>query len=84
HRRGTKNNLEMYANESHRSLTVSNIKCPIEVKSFIDQVFDQGHLIASGYGDLKNSYFRIGHMGILQEKDIEDLLQKIQEILHHD
>ncbi|PCJ20709.1 MAG: hypothetical protein COB02_04060 [Candidatus Cloacimonadota bacterium] len=79
-----KNNFDLYAKKNHRSLTVSNIKSPMNVKQLIQKVFAQGILIASGYGDLKEDYFRIGHMGMLNKKNIEDLLQIIQEILDND
>ncbi|MCO4781834.1 MAG: aminotransferase class V-fold PLP-dependent enzyme [Candidatus Cloacimonetes bacterium] len=78
------NSLTLYANKNYRSLSVSNIECPMVVGELIDKTFAKGHLIASGYGTLKGSHFRIGHMGMVNKENIEDLLQDLQEILSND
>ena len=38
-------------------------------------------VISSGYGDLKDSTFRIAHMGDTQMSDLEELLANMDEFL---
>lgn len=49
----------------HRSPTVSTIQLPVDLTSdeFMSRVASRGIRIASGYGKLKSTTFRIGHMG---------------------
>lgn len=49
----------------NRSPTVSTIKLPagVEADDFLRRVASQGFQVASGYGKLKATTFRIGHMG---------------------
>lgn len=49
----------------HRSPTVSTIRLPvgIEMEDFLEKVASHGVRVASGYGKLKGTTFRIGHMG---------------------
>ena len=49
----------------HRSPTVSTIQLPTDFSSeeFLSRVASRGIRIASGYGKLKSTTFRIGHMG---------------------
>jgi predicted phosphoserine aminotransferase len=74
--------LDIMAPEGHRSPTVTCIKVPdgwtgprvaAEAKS-------RGFQIATGYGRLKDSSFRIGHMGDHTVEEVEDLLEALEEI----
>src|SRR5688572_3404322 len=74
--------LEIMAPEGHRSPTVTCIKAPdgwtgprvaAECKA-------RGFQIATGYGRLKDSSFRIGHMGDHTVEEVEDLLEALEEI----
>ena len=51
--------------EGHRSPTVSTIQLPAGTNAdeFLRKVRSQGITVASGYGKLKATTFRIGHMG---------------------
>ena len=55
----------LVADEAHRSPTVSTIKLPdgVSGKQFVAKVKAQGIQVASGYGKMADTSFRIGHMG---------------------
>jgi aspartate aminotransferase-like enzyme len=47
----------------------------------MERLIKSGMTIANGYGRLANETFRIGHMGEIQEKDLENLLAQIDDFL---
>lgn len=57
--------IDILAAEGHRSPTVSTITLPQDLKSadVVQAVGRRGFVIGSGYGKLKDSTIRIGHMG---------------------
>jgi aspartate aminotransferase-like enzyme len=57
--------IDILAPEGHRSPTVTTITLPEGLKSadVVDAVARRGFVIGSGYGKLKDSTIRIGHMG---------------------
>jgi aspartate aminotransferase-like enzyme len=57
--------IDILAPEGHRSPTVSTITLPDGLKSadVVDAVARRGFVIGSGYGKLKDTTIRIGHMG---------------------
>ncbi|MFX1297385.1 MAG: pyridoxal-phosphate-dependent aminotransferase family protein [Promethearchaeota archaeon] len=64
--------LELFAEESFASNTITSIKVPPKIKSkeLIDEIKRLGILIADGQGKIKGKIIRIAHMNIVQEKDI--------------
>ncbi len=50
---------------SQRSPTVSTLRLPknVNAEAFLGKVRSRGIIVASGYGKLKSTTFRIGHMG---------------------
>src|SRR5690606_30944814 len=54
--------ITVFAAEGHRSPTVSCIATP-EPGRVVSEMFDRGWVIGGGYGKIKDSTFRIGHMG---------------------
>ena len=75
--------LSMYAPEGYRSQTVTTIKNErginvSELNAFLKQ---REMRIAGGYGPIKESTFRIAHMGEIQMEDIEKLLAAMEEYL---
>ena len=69
--------------EGRRSWTVSCLTLP-EAKNGRDiqyAMIDRGWTIASGYGDLKKSTIRIGHMGDHSEEELTQLLCVLEEVL---
>jgi predicted phosphoserine aminotransferase len=75
--------LSVYAPEGYRSQTVTTIKNDRGFSVSDLNAFLKGRdmRIANGYGQLKDKTFRIAHMGETQMKDIEDLLEAMEEFL---
>jgi aspartate aminotransferase-like enzyme len=76
-------NLSMYAPEGYRSQTVTTIKNErsISVPDLNAFLQEREMRIAGGYGPIKESTFRIAHMGETQMEDIEKLLEAMEEYL---
>ncbi len=74
--------LGLYAEEGYRSNTISVIKLNgLDFKEFDKRLRQKGFEVSPGYGSVKDETFRIGHMGDLTEKDIQDLLDVMDETL---
>ncbi len=75
--------LSMYAPEGYRSQTVTTIKNErgIKVSELNAFLREREMRIAGGYGPIKESTFRIAHMGETQMEDIEKLLAAMEEYL---
>ncbi len=73
----------LFAEEGYRSPTVTAIKNTrgIKVSELIDELGKRGYVISNGYGKLKEITFRIGHMGDITPKEIDELLREIEDIL---
>jgi aspartate aminotransferase-like enzyme len=66
-----------------QSPTVSAIKLPAEVPTdnFVSGVAKRGIVVGTGYGKLKNSTFRIGHMGDHTMESLERCLAACSSVL---
>ncbi|MFX1571969.1 MAG: pyridoxal-phosphate-dependent aminotransferase family protein [Promethearchaeota archaeon] len=75
--------LEMFPEEGYESNTVSTIKnsLNLDISKMISMLLDKGYRIVNGYGDLVNRTFRIGHMGELTLKNLEDMLKVLTDII---
>jgi aspartate aminotransferase-like enzyme len=75
--------LAMYAPEGFRSQTVTTIKNERGISVPDLNAFLKGRemRIAGGYGPIKETTFRIAHMGETQMEDIEKLLEAMEEYL---
>jgi predicted phosphoserine aminotransferase len=75
--------LSMYAPEGYRSQTVTTIKNERGINvSDLNAFLKQREMrIAGGYGPIKETTFRIAHMGEIQMEDIERLLAAMEEYL---
>lgn len=75
--------LEVLAPEAYRSPSVTCIRVPEGMSGarISSAVKARGYVIASGYGPLKDSTFRIGHMGDHTLAELDELLGVLQEIL---
>lgn len=75
--------LSMYAPEGYRSQTVTTIKNErgINVPDLNAFLMEREMRIAGGYGPIKESTFRIAHMGETQMEDIDKLLEAMEEYL---
>jgi len=75
--------LSMYAPVGYRSQTVTTIKNErnINVSDLNAFLKARDMRIAGGYGQIKDTTFRIAHMGEIQMADIEKLLAALEEYL---
>ncbi len=75
--------LEMFSEKGYESNTVSTMKNSfnIEIGEVINRMLESGYRIVNGYGALRNSTFRIGHMGEVTVKDLEAMLKVLAEII---
>ena len=76
--------LSMFADEKYASNTVSSIAIPDGVDGKKLRQFMQsehGIVLAGGQQRLDGKIFRIGHLGMVSEKEIEDLLKALKDVL---
>ena len=75
--------LSMYTPAGYRSQTVTTIRNERNINvSELNAFLKQREMrIAGGYGPIKESTFRIAHMGETQMEDIEKLLEAMEEFL---
>ena len=80
---GAKYGLSIFAPEGARSLTVTAIRMPQEIRGseVTARLKDRGFTIGSGYGKLKDATIRIGHMGDHTLDGLNRLLAELEEIL---
>jgi aspartate aminotransferase-like enzyme len=77
-------NLEMLPLKGYESNTVSTIKnsLDLDIPKMVSLLLDKGYRIVNGYGSLVNKTFRIGHMGEIQLKDLEEMLKVLANIIN--
>lgn len=80
---GKKRGLSLFARDGRRSPTVSAISLPPDASSdrVVGAMLDRGFTIGTGYGRLKQSMIRIGHMGDHTVGELDVLLDRLEEIL---
>jgi aspartate aminotransferase-like enzyme len=72
------------ANEKNASNTVTAVKAPadMEVSAFTKTLRDEYKVvIAGGQGGMKGKVFRIGHLGFVTEKDMDEVLAAMDKAL---
>jgi len=76
-----KRGLHIPADATHRSPTVTAISAPPRrsATEIVKALAARGLTVSSGYGDWKPTTFRIGHMGEVQENDLDGLLSALDE-----
>lgn len=75
--------LEVLAPRGFRSPTVTCVALPPGVPGpeVVGAMAERGFVIGGGYGKLKPTHFRIGHMGDHTLAELDLLLQALQEVL---
>jgi aspartate aminotransferase-like enzyme len=75
--------LDVLANVEHRSPTVTAVTLPSHVtgEQVAKAVADRGYVIGAGYGKLKKSTFRVGHMGDHTVEGLARCLDVVTEVL---
>lgn len=72
--------LEIFAEEGHRSPTVTCIATE-RAREVVADLFGRGWVIGGGYGKLKETTIRIGHMGDHTLEELESLLEVIADVM---
>jgi predicted phosphoserine aminotransferase len=65
-----------------RSWTVSCLRAPTGVTApeLVRRLAARGYTVGGGYGDWKESTFRIGHMGEVRARDLDQMLSVLDEV----
>jgi aspartate aminotransferase-like enzyme len=76
--------LSLLADEDHASNTVTAVKATngldiAKMRKLLDD--EHGIVIAGGQGKLSGKIFRIGHLGWVNEKDIEAVISVLKDVL---
>jgi aspartate aminotransferase-like enzyme len=72
----------LYAEPGHMSDTITVInRGDIDFSKLNKGLNERGYEISNGYGDIKESTFRVGHMGDLTPAEIRGLLKNMDEVL---
>ena len=76
-------NFEMFPEKGYESDTVSTMRnsLNIDIGKMVSLLLEKGYRIVNGYGDLKNKTFRIGHMGEVTVKELEEMLSVLTDIV---
>ena len=78
--RGRGVELAVFAVEGHRSPTVTCVSFD-RSRKIVSEMYSRGWVIGGGYGPLKDSTFRIGHMGDHTPDELDDLLEVLTEVV---
>ncbi|MFQ6676441.1 MAG: pyridoxal-phosphate-dependent aminotransferase family protein [Fidelibacterota bacterium] len=75
--------FRLFAEKGYESDTVTCVKNNRAIKTsrFLLRLLDKGYRISGGYGPLKDTTFRIAHMGDVQMSDLEELLTVMDSVL---
>ncbi len=77
-------NFVDFAESGFSSPTLTTIKNTknIDIKNLNEELSKRGKVISNGYGKLKDTTFRISHMGEIYPEDIKGLLEDLDKILN--
>ncbi|MBD3195019.1 MAG: aminotransferase class V-fold PLP-dependent enzyme [Candidatus Lokiarchaeota archaeon] len=75
--------MKMFSQEGFESNTVSTMEntLNLDFNKMVSQILEKGYRIVNGYGSLANKTFRIGHMGEITLKDLEEMLKVLTDII---
>lgn len=76
--------LSLFPKEEYASYTITALNAPagLDVKKFLNLLLDKYQVaIAGGQDRLDGKIFRIGHLGQVEEKDIEEVMAGIKKAL---
>ncbi|MFO8019214.1 MAG: alanine--glyoxylate aminotransferase family protein [Promethearchaeia archaeon] len=76
-------NMDMFSAKGYESNTVSTIKntLDLDLSKMVNQMLEKGYRIVNGYGDLSGKTFRIGHMGEITIKELEEMLKTLTDVI---
>ena len=72
----------MFPEEGYRSKTIGVVnRGDLDFDTFHSKLKSKGYEISNGYGEVKGSTFRIGHMGDITPSMLKELLSAMDETL---
>jgi len=73
----------LYAKDEWASNTVTTVTntLGLDIDQLNEELGKRGFQISNGYADLKNKTFRIGHMADCTLKELQELLDTLDEVL---
>ena len=72
----------LFPEEGYRSRTIGVVnRGDLDFDTFNSKLKAKGYEISNGYGDVKQSTFRIGHMGDITPSMLKELLSAMDEVL---
>ncbi len=76
--------LTILAKPGYESPTITCVKSPegIDGVKVYEMMRERGYELAKGYGELKHSSFRIGHMGYMPEEYINEMLAILSYVIN--
>lgn len=72
--------IGIFADEGHRSPTVTCISTD-RSEQVVADLFERGWVVGGGYGKLKDTTFRIGHMGDHTVEELDELLEVLSDVM---
>lgn len=75
--------LSLYPKTGYESVTIACVNAPQNISGLkiYEEMRKKGFELAKGYGDLKERTFRIGNMGYITMKDIDEMLAALENVL---
>ena len=75
--------LELFADRSHASDTVTAVKVPADVDAsrLLQLLRAEGVIVAGGQGPLAGKIIRIGHLGWIDDSDVDEILGALARTL---
>jgi aspartate aminotransferase-like enzyme len=76
--------LRLFAADGYRSNTVTAVQSPTEDAADLKKLLghlrtEYGLVLAGGQGDLQGKIFRIGHLGMIDERDVYSILATLEQ-----
>ncbi|ODS36282.1 hypothetical protein BEH94_01720 [Candidatus Altiarchaeales archaeon WOR_SM1_SCG] len=73
----------VFPDEKYAAPTLSCISNPLEVDlaEMNSKMKERGFILASGYGKIKDTTFRIGNMGNVTLDDVNEMLENLEEVV---
>lgn len=75
--------LSLFPDEAFASNTVTAVKSPdgLDTGKLLASLRQEGVVLAGGQGELRGKIFRIGHLGLVAESDIDEIMEKLKVAL---
>ena len=75
--------FSVFPDEKYASPTMSCLSIPegFNMKGMMAKMKERGFILASGYGKVKDTTFRVGNMGNVTMDDVNEMLENLEEVI---